>query len=286
MSTSATAATLVPVHRPAVPTPSLLERARWGIADTLVLTKRNLLVWMRVPAYIFFTVVQPVMFTLLFRYVFGGAIHVAVPGGYVNYLIPGVIGQTAGFASFSTAIGFSRELQTGGIDRIRSMPTARWAFLVGRLVADVGRLLLTVAVMVGVGYAVGFRFGAGPGYAVAMVALAAVFGLAICCVSAFIGLAVKDEESVQAFGLVWVFPLTFVSSAFVAVRSMPTWMQGFANRQPFSEVIDALRLLSLGHQVQGAVGQSLGSALWQSFAWIAGIMIVFLPLATRAYKRA
>ncbi len=262
--------------------PSALERLRWALSDTLVLTKRNLIVWFRVPAYIFFTVVQPVMFTLLF----GGAIHVPVPGGYVNYLIPGVIGQTAGFASFSTAIGFSRELQRGGIDRIRSMPTARWAFLAGRLIADVLRLLVTVGVMVGVGYAVGFRFSGGAGYAGAMVGLAALLGLAVCSVSAFIGLAVKDEESVQAFGLIWVFPLTFVSSAFVSVRSMPSWMQGFANRQPFSEVIDALRILALGHQVQPAVGQSLGSAVWQSLAWIAGILIVFMPLATRAYRRA
>lgn len=266
--------------------PSLAERVGWALSDTLVLTKRNLIVWFRVPVYIFFTVVQPVMFTLLFRYVFGGAIHVPVPGGYVNYLIPGVIGQTAGFASFSTAIGFSRELQRGGIDRIRSMPTARWAFLAGRLIADVMRLLVTVGVMVGVGYAVGFRFSGGAGYAVGMVGLAALLGLAICSVSAFIGLAVKDEESVQAFGLIWVFPLTFVSSAFVPVQSMPSWLQGFANRQPFSEVIDALRILALGHPVQAAVGQSLGSAVWQSLAWIAGILVVFTPLATRAYKRA
>src|SRR5579875_555330 len=218
--------------------PGPLTRARWAVEDTLVITKRNLLAWTRVPAYIFFTVVQPVMFTLLFRYVFGGAIHVPVPGGYVNYLVPGVIGQTAGFASFSTAIGLARELQRGGIDRIRSMPTARWAFLAGRLIADVLRLLVTVAVMVGVGYGVGFRFSGGAGGAIGMVLLAALFGLAICSVSAFIGLAVKDEESVQAFGLVWVFPLTFVSSAFVPVRAMPSWLQGFANRQPFSEVID------------------------------------------------
>jgi ABC-2 type transport system permease protein len=266
--------------------PSLSQRARWVVEDSLVITKRNLLVWWRVPAFIFFTVVQPVMFTLLFRYVFGGAIKVPVPGGYVNWLIPGVIAQTAGFASFSTAIGLAREIQRGGIDRIRSMPSARSAFLVGRLAADVLRLTFTILVMVGVGYGVGFRFSGSPVGAVGMVAMSALLGLSVCCVSALIGLAVKDEESVQAFGLIWVFPLTFISSAFVPVQSMPSWLQGFANHQPFTEVIDVLRILALGHKVQAAVGQSLSSSLWQSLAWTIGIIVVFVPLATRAYKRA
>lgn len=266
--------------------PSLATRARWAVQDTLVITKRNLIVWWRVPAFIFFTVVQPVMFTLLFRYVFGGAIKVPVPGGYVDYLIPGVIGQTAGFASFSTAIGLAREVQRGGVDRIKSMPTARSAFLAGRLVADTLRLLVTVLVMVGVGYAVGFRFSGGAGDAAGMVLLATLLGLGVCSVSALIGLAVKDEESVQAFGLIWVFPLTFVSAAFVPIATMPSWLQGFARHQPFTVVIDALRILALGPKVQAAVGQSLGSALWQSFAWVIGAIIVFVPLATRAYKRA
>ena len=141
--------------------PSLWQQARWAVEDSLVITKRNLIVWMRVPSYVFFTVVQPVMFTLLFRYVFGGAIQVPVPGGYVNWLIPGIIAQTAGFASFSTAIGLARELQRGGVDRIKSMPTARSAFLTGRLTADVLRLLVTTLIMVGVGYLVGFRFTGG-----------------------------------------------------------------------------------------------------------------------------
>lgn len=263
------------------------QRLRWAIEDSLVITRRNLVIWLRVPAYIVFTVVQPVMFTLLFRYVFGGAINVShFPGGYVSYLIPGVIAQTAGFASFSTAIGLSRELNVGGIDRIRSMPTARSAVLVGRLLADVLRLLVTILVMVGVGYAVGFRFQGGFGGAIGMVALALYLGLAVCCISAFIGLRVRDEESVQAFGLIWVFPLTFVSSAFVQVGSMPSWLQGFARHQPFTVVINALRVLAVGDKVQPLVGQSLGSAAWQSLAWITGAIIVFVPLATRAYERA
>jgi ABC-2 type transport system permease protein/oleandomycin transport system permease protein len=273
------------VERP----PSVVERARWAYEDTLVITKRNLLAWFRVPSYIVFTVVQPVMFTLLFRYVFGGAINLGggfLPGGYVNYLIPGVIAQTAGFASFSTAIGLARDLQRGGIDRIRSMPTARGAFLAGRLVCDVLRLLVTILIMVGVGYAVGFRFSNGFVGALLMVLLAAFLGLAVCCVSAFIGLAVKEEEAVQAFGLIWVFPLTFISTAFVAISNLPSWLQGFARHQPFTVVINAMRLLALGHKVQPIVGQGLGSAVWQSVAWLLAIIVVFVPLATRAYQRA
>jgi ABC transporter DrrB family efflux protein len=268
--------------------PSLAVKARWAYEDTMVITKRNLLAWLRVPSYIVFTVVQPLMFLLLFRYVFGGAINVGgtIPGGYVNYLIPGVIAQTAGFASFSTAIGLARDLQRGGIDRIRSMPTARGAFLAGRLVCDVLRLTLTILIMVGAGYAVGFRFTNGPVDAVLMVLLTALLGLAVCCVSAFTGLAIKDEEAVQAFGLIWVFPLTFVSTAFVAIPDLPSWLQGFARYQPFTVVINAMRLLALGHKVQPIVGQGLGSAVWQSLAWLMGIIIVFTPLATRAYKRA
>jgi ABC-2 type transport system permease protein/oleandomycin transport system permease protein len=271
---------------PELPDPGLAQRARWVVEDSLVMTKRNLLVWWRVPAYIFFTVVQPVMFTLLFRYVFGGAIQVPIPGGYVDYLIPGIIAQTAGFASFSTAIGLARELQRGGIDRIRSMPTARSAFLIGRLTADTLRLLLTILVMVVVGYAVGFRFSGGFAGAVGMIALSALLGLAVCCVSAYVGLAVKDEEAVQAFGLIWVFPLTFISSAFVQIQTMPSWLQGFARNQPFTEVIDALRLLALGSRVQPVIGQSLASSVLQSVAWLVGIIIIFVPLATRAYRRA
>jgi ABC transporter DrrB family efflux protein len=270
----------------AATSPGLWQQARWAVEDSLVITKRNLIVWMRVPSYVFFTVIQPVMFTLLFRYVFGGAIQVPVPGGYVNWLIPGIIAQTAGFASFSTAIGLARELQRGGVDRIKSMPTARSAFLTGRLTADVLRLLVTTLIMVGVGYLVGFRFTGGAAGAFGMVVLAELLGVAVCCVSAYIGLAVKDEESVQAFGLIWVFPLTFVSSAFVPISTMPSWLQGFASHQPFTVVINALRILALGRSVEPDLGQSLESALWQSFAWIAATLIVFIPLATRAYKRA
>src|ERR1700690_4529745 len=148
----------------------------------------------------------------MFRYVFGGAIHVPVKGGYVDFLLPGIIAQAAAFASFGTAIALAQELQKGVIDRLRSMPMARSAVLAGRLVADPGRMTVTILVVVGVGYAVGFRFENGVVPAIAMVLLAIVFGISICLIAAFTGLAIGDEESVQAFGLIWLFPLTFLSS--------------------------------------------------------------------------
>lgn len=248
--------------------------------DTWVITSRNLTVWRRVPAYLVFTLVQPTIFTLLFRYVFGGAIDVPVPGGYVNYLLPGVIGQTAAFATMATAISLAVEAQRGSIDRLRVMPIARSAYLLGRLFADGVRMLVTILVITGVGYAVGFRFHSALG-GVGVVVLAEVFGLTMCVISCFIGLALKQEEAVQAFGLIWLFPLTFVSSAFVPLASMPGWLQAFAVNQPITHVINALRALALGDTPVSRMGDNL----WLSLVWLAAIWAVFLPLAVRAYKR-
>ncbi|MBO0832403.1 MAG: ABC transporter permease [Actinobacteria bacterium] len=272
--TAASAIELAPLRDP-----GFAVRSRWAISDTLTLTRRNLLVWFRVPAYLFFTVIQPVMFVLMFRYVFGGAIKVpGIPGGYVNFLMPGIIGQTAAFACFATAIALAQELKKGVIDRLRSMPMARSGVLAGRLVADTLRMAITILIVVGVGYAVGFRFQNGVGPAILMVVLAIALGMACCVIAAYTGLAIKDEESVQAFGLIWLFPLTFLSSAFVPINSMPGWMQAFANNQPVTFIIDTMRGLALGGPIE--------ANLWKSVAWLAGIFIVFLPLAVRAYKRA
>ncbi len=260
---------------PSAPAP--IQQARWAVSDSLTMAQRNLLVWIRVPAYIVFTVVQPVIFVLLFRYVFGGAIP--VPGGsYVDYMIPGIIAQTAGFASMGTAISLAIEMRKGVIDRLRSMPMSRSAVLAGRLIADTVRMLITILILVGIAYAVGFRFHNGLGGAVGMVLLALAFGVTVCCVSAFIGLAIKDEESVQAFGMIWLFPLTFVSSAFVPVASMPGWLQSFASNQPVTVIIDTMRSFALGGPI--------ASDLWKSIAWLAGILLIFAPLAVRTYRRA
>jgi ABC transporter DrrB family efflux protein len=271
-------AVLSPVVALDVPSPALSQRLRFGISDTLSLTLRDLLIWLRNPAFIFFTVIQPVMFVLLFRYVFGGAIPVRVPGGYVNFLMPGIIAQSAAFASFGTAISLARQLQKGVIDRFRAMPMARSAVLLGRLASDTVRLTVTVIVLLAVGYAVGFRFHNGVVPAVIMMILGVVFGVTICTISAYVGLAIKDEESVGSFGLVWLFPLTFVSAAFVPVQSMPGWLQAFAKNQPVSIVIDEMRALALGGP--------LTTHAWQSALWLAGILAFFVPLAVRTYRRA
>jgi ABC-2 type transport system permease protein/oleandomycin transport system permease protein len=192
--------------------------------------------------------------------------------------MPGIIGQTAAFASFGTAISLAQELKKGVIDRLRSMPMARSAVLAGRLVADTGRMTITILIVLGVGYAVGFRFSNGVVPAILMVLLAIVFGVAICCIAAFTGLAIGDEESVQAFGLIWLFPITFLSSAFVPIPTMPGWLQAFANNQPVTYVIDTMRALALGGPVE--------ANLWKSVAWLAGIFLVFVPLSVRAYRRA
>jgi ABC transporter DrrB family efflux protein len=214
---------------------------------------------------------------VLFRYVFGGAIPTDIPGGYVNFLLPGVIAQTAAFATMGTAIALAVMIERGAIDRLRVMPIARSAVLLGRLAADAVRLLVTLLVIIGVGYAVGFRFHDGLGSAIGMLALAELFGISMCCISMFIGLAVRQEEAVQAFGMIWLFPLTFISSAFVPVETMPGWLQAFAVNQPITHVVNALRSLALG--------TPMGDNLSLSLAWMTGIVAVFVPLAVRAYKR-
>jgi ABC transporter DrrB family efflux protein len=273
-----TVTTVPPLVALDVPNPPASTRLRFGFSDTMTLTRRDLMIWLRNPAFLFFTVIQPVIFVLLFRYVFGGAIPVAIKGGYVNYLMPGIIAQSAAFASFGTAIALARQLQKGVIDRFRAMPMARSAVLLGRLTADTLRIAVTVLVILGVGYAVGFRFDNGVLAAVVMLLIGVVFGVTICTVSAFVGLAIKDEESIGSFGLVWLFPLTFVSSAFVPVASMPGWLQAFAKNQPVTIVIDEMRSLALGGP--------LALHAWQSAVWLTGIVVVFVPLAVRAYRRA
>jgi ABC transporter DrrB family efflux protein len=263
---------------PTYPTHPWSYRLRWAVADSLTLTRRDLLVWRRNPSFLVFTVVQPVMFVLLFRFVFGGAITVQTKGGYVGFLMPGIIAQSAAFASFSTAIGLAREMQRGVIDRFRSMPMSRAAVLIGRLLADTIRLTVTVLVILGVAYAVGFRFVNGFIPALGMILLGIIFGVVICCVSAYVGLAIRDEESVGSFGLIWLFPLTFVSAAFVEVSSMPGWLQAFANNQPVTIVVDEMRALALGGP--------LVLHGWQSAVWLVGILVVFVPLAIRSYRRA
>ncbi len=262
---------------------------KWVVQDALALTWRNLLKYVRVPTLLVFSTIQPVMFVVLFAYVFGGALGRGLPPGidYKNYLIPGIFVQTVIFGSTQTGVALAEDLTRGMIDRFRSLPMARSAVLAGRTTGDTVRNTFVVLLMTGVGYLIGFRFGGGFVWAVLAILLSVFFGLAFSWISANIGLRVRDVESAQAASFVWVFPLVFASSAFVPVATMPSWLQGFAAHQPITVVIDAVRYLVLGtdnsHLV--ALAGSVWSYVIPALLWIAGILVVFVPLAVRKYRR-
>lgn len=247
-----------------------------ALKDSGVVIWRQLIQLPRIPEVLIFALIQPVMFVLLFRYVFGGAIQ--TPGeSYVNYLMPGIFAQTVAFGAVASGIGLAEDLRRDIIDRFRSLPMARSAVLVGRTVSDLVRNAAVVAVMMGVGLLVGFR----PSGSV--IAIIVAFGLLFLTSFAFswigvvIALSMKTVEAVQSAGFIWLFPLTFASSAFVPTDSMPSWLQGFAVNQPFTVVVNAVRALFLA--------QPVGNLVWLSVVWMGGISAVMIPLATRQYRR-
>jgi ABC transporter DrrB family efflux protein len=284
------AATIEPGSLPA-PDRVLRERATFTstVADTWVLTKRNLLRNVRLPQVLLFSTVQPIMFLLLFTYVFGGAIGQALPpvaeGEYINWLMPGLLVQISVFGAGQTAIGLTDDLSKGVIDRFRSLPMARSAVLAGRTFADLGRNTAVVTLMLVVGFLIGFRYQTSFPLFVAGVALGLAFAYSLSWVMAVIGLYVKDPEAAQSAVFLPVFPLVFASSVFLPTETMPDWLRVFADNQPITTVTNALRALMLG---EGALpqGQVLASQLLISAVWIVGITLVFSLLAIRAYRRA
>jgi ABC transporter DrrB family efflux protein len=252
-----------------------------AVRDTLVVAERNLISLVRIPEALFFSSVQPIMFVLLFRYVFGGAIAVGrIPGGYVNYLIPGVFVQTVAFGAVQTSIGLAEDLQKGLIERFRSLPMARSAVLAGRTVADLCRNVVVVLLITGVGYAVGFRVETSVAGYFAALALILGFSYSLSWGFAVIGLSAPNSETAQVMSFPLLFPLTFASSAFVPVQSMPGWLQGFAKYQPVSEVIDAARSLLVG----GPPGSGAATHVEISIAWSVGIIAVLAPIAVHRYR--
>lgn len=248
----------------------------WIIMDASLMVKRNLLRYIRLPQLLIFSTIQPVMFLLLFAYVFGGAIK--TPGvNYINYLIPGIIVQTVIFGAMQTGVGLADDLSKGMIDRFRSLPMARSAVLAGRTISDTLRNLFVVFLMSGVGFIIGYRFHESLGDAVLAILLTVSFGFAFSWISATIGMAVKNVETAQVAGFIWVFPLVFASSIFVPVNSMPTWLQAFAKISPITVTVNSVRALSLGTPI--------GNNLWYSLLWIAGILAVFVPLAIYKYRK-
>jgi ABC transporter DrrB family efflux protein len=250
----------------------------WTFADAAAVTKRNLYRYIRVPTLLLFSTIQPIMFVLLFTYVFGGAIQVAGVDNYIDFLMAGILVQTVIFGSTQTGVGLAEDMSRGMVDRFRSLPMARSAVLAGRTLSDTVRNLFVVCLMLVVGTLVGFRFHAGVVPALGAVGLALAFGLAFSWISALIGLSVRDVESAQAAGFVWVFPLVFASSAFVPIATMPGWLQAFADINPVTITVNALRALTLG-------GPTVRPVL-EAMAWIAGILLVFVPLAVNRYRRA
>ena len=272
----------VPVTRarpsPRARAPSVREL--WpAVVDTAVVSVRNLRHFVRQPDLLVFSTIQPIIFVVLFVYVFGGAVSRALPHGlaYVDYLLPGIFVQSVTFRASNTAVGLAEDLRHGVIDRFRSMPMARSAVLLGRTVADLVRNVLIIGLMVGVGYAVGFRFHAGVAEALASVALVAAFGFALSWIFAFVALTVRGAEAAQSVGFVLLFPLVFASSVFVPVSSMPAWLAPIAKETPVTLTANAARALALSRGVPGSLG---GGA-----AWIAGILAVFVPLSVWRYRR-
>jgi ABC-2 type transport system permease protein/oleandomycin transport system permease protein len=259
--------TVVPESRPAF---------YWIFADALVLARRNLTQIPRIPEELIFSTIQPIMFVLLFRYVFGGAI--AVNGTtYVNYLMAGIFTQTVIFGSTSTGIGLANDIQKGLVDRFRSLPMAKSAVLTGRTLSDLVRNVIVVTVMWIVGLLVGFRPDGSFLYLLGGIGMLLLVSFAFSWISATIGLSVSSVEAAQSAGFIWLFPLTFASSAFVQTSSMPTWLRTFAEHQPVTLVVNAVRGLLLN--------KPDSTTIWQALAWCIGILIVFFPLAVRAYGR-
>ncbi len=270
---------------PETPTRRLLQlhlpargELRSALRDARVVTWRNLRHFVRQPQLLIFSTIQPIMFVLLFAYVFGGAVKGSLNGvKYVDFLLPGIFVQSVAFRATQTAVGLSEDLTKGVVDRFRSMPMARSAVLIGRTVADLVRNVVILGLMTVVGYLIGFRFGAGPLNALACVAIVSAFGFALSWIFALVALAVRGAEAAQSAGFVVIFPLVFASSVFVPIASMPDWLQALAKVSPVSLTANTARTYALDGGVPGSL---VGAA-----AWIIGLLAVFVPLCVWRYRR-
>jgi ABC-2 type transport system permease protein/oleandomycin transport system permease protein len=247
------------------------------VTDTTIMAERNLLRLPRKPELLIAFTVQPIMFLLLFRYVFGGAIQT---GGlsYIEFLLPGIVVQNIAFGGFVTAIGLNEDVHKGLIDRFRSLPMARPAVLAGRTLSDVVTNLVAMCVLVITGVIIGFSFHTSVPEVLAGLGLLLLFGYAFSWVFAFVGLIASTPESANSMAFLAVFPLTFISSAFVPVATMPTPLKQFAQVNPFTIVVDAIRSLWIGTPAHNHV--------WGAVVWTVIILIAFAPLAVARYRSA
>jgi ABC-2 type transport system permease protein len=248
----------------------------WTLDNCRVLTLRSLKHMVRNLDQLLGVAMMPIMFLLLFRYVFGGAIDT---GGttYVNYLVAGILVQNLAFGANTTAINLVVDLNKGIVDRFRSLPMASGALLVGHVTADLARNLLSAVVMIAAGFVVGFRPTAGPVEWLLVLGLILLFTFAVSWLSAIMGLLARTMEAVQWMGFVFIMPLTFASSAFVPTEGMPKVLRLFVENQPFTLVIDALRAW--------LVGTPMGNSAWLAFAWCLGLTVVSMPIATWLFRR-
>ena len=248
-----------------------------AVSDTLVLAKRSVLRIPRQPDLAVGFTIQPIMFVLLFVYVFGGAIQ--TPGvDYVDFLIPGILVQSMVFGGFVTALGLAEDLKKGLIDRFRSLPMSSSALLTGRTFADILSNVTQIVIMVTVGLIAGFRFSTSVGEVVAGLLLCILIGYVFSWVFAVIGLLASSPEAANGYGFTVIFPLTFISSAFVPVDSMPDWLQPVAEVNPITVMVDAVRARF--------IGTPAGNSIWGAVVWCFVILGVFAPLAAWRYRRA
>jgi len=256
-------------------TAAAAARGAGVLRNTLTIARRNLLHIRSDPEQLVGMTIQPVMFLVLFVYVFGGAIA-GSSREYLRFALPGILVQGTAFTPFTTALGLHKDFQQGLVDRFRSLPMARSAVVGGRIAADAVRVVWGIAVLTLFGVLLGFRFGAGPAEALGAFALVTAFGVTMCWPMAFIGVTAGSPEAVNTWGFMVVLPLTFASSAFAAPETMPGWLRAFAEVNPITQVIDAARGLMLGAPVGGSLARSL--------LWLAAIQAVFAPLAIARYR--
>lgn len=253
------------------------------LRSTLLVTRRSLLKFIRTPQLVVLGTVQGAIFLLIYRYVFGGAIH---PGGvaYVDFLLPGFIATMVLFVGMGAATGTAEDMHEGFVDRLRSLPIPRTAVLAGRVISDTMVLVWGLAVTTALGFAMGFRFHGSVGGALAGFALCVAFGFAFEWMFVGLGAMAGNAQAAQGIGFL-VFPITFVSSAYVPVQTMPGWLQAFADHQPVTMMVDAVRSLALGPQASGLLDHTSGWYVVRALLWAAAIMVVFAPLAVSRLAR-
>jgi oleandomycin transport system permease protein len=246
------------------------------VRHSLALMKRSLIKTVRTPEALVDVTLQPVIFLLMFVYIFGGAIS-GSPHDYLQYLLPGILGQTIATGAISIGVNLNTDLEKGIFDRFRSLPIPRSAPLLGAVFGDVVRYVVVTLSTLITGYVMGFRIHGSPLAAVAACALAVLFALCLSWLPVFLGMVLRTSGSVQGIGFMLLLPLTFASNAFVPVGSLPGWMQAFVNVNPMTHLIGSMRGLLLGTPVGSHVAWTLG--------WCVAFVAVFMPLALRAYRR-